>query len=77
MSSKNNNIKNPREIHPYTVSILLLGFGLWCFWDGWVASDTEYLLFNRIASVVLIISAFTDFLIWRKRLRKDPNKKSG
>ena len=51
------------------VSVMLLGFGLWCFWDGWISADAGYKLFNRIASVLLIVWALVDFSIWRKRLK--------
>ena len=77
MSSNKNNSKNkPPEFHPYIVPALLLGFGLWCFWDGWISADAGYKLFNRIASVLLIGWAIVDFYIWRKRLKKSESKKS-
>ena len=30
--------RRPPEISPYVVSVLLAGFGLWCFYDGWISS---------------------------------------
>lgn len=66
--------RNPPEISPYVVSVLLVGFGLWCFFDGWVSKSAEmqdHLLFNRIASTVLIPWGIWDFLRVRKRKKEE------
>lgn len=76
MSENGDKTNKPPEFHPYIVSALLLGFGLWCFWDGWISADAGYKLFNRIASAVLIGYAFIDFFIWRKRLIKYKNEET-
>ncbi len=63
------------EISPYVFPVLLAGFGLWCFWDGWISTNPamqEHALFNRIGSAVLLPWALWDFLRVRKRLRRAP-----
>jgi hypothetical protein len=70
----------PPEISPYVVSALLAGFGLWCFYDGWISSDPkmqEHLTFNRIASAVLIPWAVWDFFRERRRERAAALEKEG
>ena len=60
----------PPQISPYVFPVLLAGFGLWCFYDGWLTADPEMLkhqLFNRIASGVLLAWAIIDFIRTRKR----------
>lgn len=55
----------PPRINPYVFPVLLTGFGLWCFYDGWLTTDPEMLkhqLFNRIASGVLLSWAVLDFI---------------
>ena len=59
----------PPRISPYVFPILLAGFGLWCFYDGWISSDLDmqkHLLFNRIASGVLLPWAGLDFVRTRR-----------
>lgn len=54
----------PPQISPYVFPFLLAGMGFWCFYDGWLSSDPgmqEYLLFNQIGSVVLLLWAAVDF----------------
>jgi hypothetical protein len=70
-SNKTEARNSPPEISPYVVSVLLAGFGLWCFYDGWISSAPEmkeHLTFNRIASAVLLPAAAWDF--WRVRKRE-------
>lgn len=70
-SNKTGAGNSPPEISPYVVSVLLAGFGLWCFYDGWISSAPEmqeHLTFNRIASAVLLPAAAWDF--WRVRKRE-------
>jgi len=31
----------PPQMSPYVFTVLLIGFGLWCFWDGWLTADPE------------------------------------
>lgn len=65
---------SPPQINPYVFPVLLAGFGLWCFYDGWITSDPEMLkhqLFNRIASGVLLVWAVLDTLRTRQLERKE------
>ncbi len=59
----------PPQISPYVFPVLLAGFGLWCLYDGWISSNPEmqqHILFNRIASGVLLTWAIVDFIrTWR------------
>ena len=67
----------PPQISPYVFPILLVGFGLWCGYDGWLTTDQEMLkhqLFNRIASGVLLLWGTVDF--YRTHKREQGNKKS-
>ncbi|MGD9949930.1 MAG: hypothetical protein AB7U29_15835 [Desulfobulbus sp.] len=60
----------PPQISPYVFPILLIGFGLWCAYDGWLTSDPEMLkhqMFNRIASGVLLLWGGVDFYRTHKR----------
>ena len=58
-------------ISPYVFTVLLLGFGLWCLWDGWLAKDTGMsepaLVLNRVLGVVLTLWAALDFFKLRKK----------
>lgn len=57
-------------INPYVFPVLLAGFGLWCFYDGFLSSDPnmqKHLTFNRVASVVLLLWAALDFIRTRKK----------
>jgi hypothetical protein len=59
----------PPQISPYVFPVLLAGFGLWCLYDGWFSSNPEmqqHLLFNRIASGVLLTWAVVDFIRTRR-----------
>ena len=67
----------PPHISPYVFPVLLAGFGLWCFYDGWISTDPDmqkHLLFNRIASGVLLFWAGADFIRTR-RLEKAAQSK--
>jgi hypothetical protein len=60
---------SPPQISPYVFPVLLAGFGLWCFYDGWISTDPEMLkhqLFNRIASGVLLVWSILDFIRTRR-----------
>lgn len=72
----------PPQISPYVFPVLLAGFGLWCFYDGWISFNPEmqkHLLFNRIASGVLLLWAIVDFIRTRRlevveQLEDNPEK---
>ena len=56
--------KAPPRMSPYIFTILLIGFGLWCFWDGWLTTDPdmlEHAMFNKVLSVVLLPWGIYDF----------------
>lgn len=62
------------QINPYVFPILLAGFGLWCFYDGFLSSDPDmqkHLTFNRAASVILLLWAAFDFIRTRKKEKSD------
>lgn len=61
-------------MNPYIFTILLLGFGLWCFWDGWLTTDPEMLkhaIFNRVLSAILLPWGIYDFYKLRKKQKKE------
>ena len=66
----------PPQISPFVFPALLAGFGLWCFYDGFLSSNQEmqkHLMFNRIASGVLLLWAVADFIrTWRREKRNPP-----
>jgi hypothetical protein len=67
---KENKAPAPPKMSPYIFTILLIGFGLWCFWDGWLTTDLEMLehaLFNKVLSAVLLPWGVFDFFKLRKR----------
>ena len=60
----------PPQISPYVFPILLLGFGLWCGYDGWLTTDAkmaEHQTFNRVASGVLLLWGAIDLHRTHKR----------
>ncbi len=67
---KSNNRPAPPAMSPYIFTILLIGFGLWCFWDGWLTKDPEMLehaTFNRVLSVILLPWGIWDFYKLRRK----------
>ena len=63
----------PPAMNPYVFTVLLILFGLWCFYDGWLTNDPEMLehsLFNRVLSVGLLSWGFYDFYKVRKNRAK-------
>lgn len=71
-------------LNPYVFTVLLMGFGLWCFWDGWVAEtdmSQAAVTMNRVLSLVLVPWAVWDFFKLRKQSRagrdKGPSSPSG
>ena len=69
------NEDNAPHISPYVFTILLAGFGLWCFYDGWLTrapSMQEHYLINRIVSAVLLPWAGIDFWrVWDHRRKEE------
>ncbi|NTW87644.1 MAG: hypothetical protein HGB26_00630 [Desulfobulbaceae bacterium] len=60
---------SPPQISPYLFPVLLAGFGIWCFYDGWISTAPgiqEHLLFNRIGSAVLLPWSIIDFYRTRR-----------
>ena len=67
----------PPRMSPYVFTILLIGFGLWCFWDGWLTKDPEMLeheTFNKVLSAILLPWGVFDF--FKIRNRQKNNKQS-
>ena len=55
----------PPEIGPFVFPSLLMIFGLWCFYDGWLTSNPDmqdHLLLNRVGSIILLPWAVIDFI---------------
>lgn len=80
MTTEENKSPHPPRMSPYVFTVLLMGFGLWCFWDGWLTTDpemAEHALFNQVLSVILIPWAIWDFYKVRKRskTKKPPEDK--
>jgi succinate-acetate transporter protein len=68
----------PPRMNPYIFTILLAGFGLWCFWDGWITTDPEMLehaTFNRVLSIILIGWAVYDFFKLKKKQKAGGDSK--
>lgn len=62
----------PPQISPYVFPILLLGFGLWCGYDGWLTTNAamaEHQTFNRVASGVLLLWGAIDLYRTHQRER--------
>ncbi len=60
----------PPQISPYVFPVLLIGFGLWCGYDGWLTADAkmaEHQTFNRVACGVLLLWGAIDFFRTHKR----------
>lgn len=79
MENKTENQPGPPRMNPYIFTVLLLGFGLWCFWDGWMTTDPEMLkhaTFNRVLSVVLIPWGLYDFYKLRKHSKAEKEKEN-
>lgn len=80
MAEKQKSTPKPPKMSPYVFTFLLLGFGLWCFWDGWLTTDpemAEHALFNQVLSAILIPWAIWDFFhVKRKYIKKKPKKDS-
>ena len=60
----------PPQVSPYLFPILLIGFGLWCGYDGWLTTNAEMLehrTFNRVAAGVLLLWGAVDLYRTHKR----------
>lgn len=65
--------RKPPEMNPYIFPALLIFFGLWCFYDGWLTTDPEMIehsLFNKVVSGVLLPWGVIDFFQVRKHFSK-------
>jgi len=74
----NNKKVAPPRMNPYIFTILLFGFGGWCFYDGFLTTDPEMLehaTFNKVLSVILLPWGVYDFFKLRKS-RKTEIKES-
>jgi hypothetical protein len=70
-------LPNPPQLSPYVFTLLLIGFGLWCFWDGWLTTNPDMLkhaMFNRVLSAILIVWGIWDFLRILKRGKSGKGK---
>lgn len=78
MSLSKKDIPKPPPMSPYIFTILLLFFGLWCFYDGWLTSDIDmqkHALFNRVLSIILLPWSVYDFFKIRKARNTELNDK--
>ncbi len=69
----------PPIIGPFVFPTLLAAMGAWCFYDGWLSANSEmqeHLVFNRVASVVLLTWALVDFIRTRRSEREHNQKLS-
>jgi len=74
---KKSSSPNPPQMSPYVFTLLLVAFGLWCFWDGWLTTDPDMLkhaMFNRVLSTILIVWGVFDFFRIRKRGKSGKGK---
>lgn len=70
----------PPKMNPYIFTILLLGFGLWCMYDGWFTTDPEMLehsTFNKVIALILLPWSVYDFFKvrkWQKKSKESDDK---
>ena len=79
MSTEKKPSRKPPEISPYLFPFLLVLFGCWCFYDGWLTKDPEMLehaLFNRVASGIMLPWGIYDYYKLRKYEREARKKES-
>lgn len=68
----------PPQMSPYVFTFLLLAFGAWCFYDGFLTSDPEMMehaTFNRVLSGILLPWGVYDFFKMKKREKKAASRK--
>ena len=73
MAEKEQKKPAPPRLNPYVVTVLLVAFGLWCAWDGWVTTNPdklEHATFNKVLSCILLPLAVWDFFKLRKSSKK-------
>ena len=59
--------RKPPELNPYVFTVLLAGFGLWCFYDGFFNPKmAEHATINRVIGCALIPWAVWDFFKVRR-----------
>ncbi|HCY84049.1 MAG TPA: hypothetical protein DHV36_02825 [Desulfobacteraceae bacterium] len=65
-------------MHPYVFTFLLMAFGAWCFWDGWLADNPDMegyvVTMNRVASLILIPWAVWDFIKVGRKMKDNGRK---
>jgi len=68
----------PPRMNPYILTILLFGFGAWCFKDGFMNPDPDYehKLFNQVLSVVFLAWGAYDFYKLKKNKKKDEKQEN-
>jgi len=79
MEEKKASPPKPPQMSPYVFTFLLMGFGIWCFWDGWITSDPDmaaHALFNQVLSGILIPWAIWDFFKVKKRYKSGEKKET-
>ncbi len=78
MATEKKTTRKPPEVSPYLFPLLLVLFGSWCFYDGWLTTDPEMMehaLFNRVASGIMLPWGVYDYFKTRKYDRKAKEKK--
>ena len=74
MSHVNKERPTPPEISPYVLPLVLAVMGVWCLYDGGFSSNPdmqEHIVFNRLASVALLIGAIASFFRIRHVEKQD------
>lgn len=74
---KKRSAPNPPQMSPYVFTLMLLGFGFWCFWDGWLTTNPDmakHAMFNKVLSAILIVWGIWDFFRIRKRSKSGKDK---
>ena len=59
--------KPPLEARQYLLTLVLLGMGVWCVYDGWFNPEIESVWFNRLLGPPLILAGIWDGLRMRRR----------
>ncbi len=57
--------------HPFFLPVLLLGLGIWFFYDGWFNPEIKAKMFNKVGAVLLLSgAAISGFRALRERRRE-------
>jgi hypothetical protein len=78
MEEKKGKTLKPPQMSPYVFTLLLMGFGFWCFWDGWLTTNpdmAEHALMNQVLSAILIPWAIWDYFKVKRGYKLRKNKK--